>query len=225
MAGETTCRAVHVGGAGSARSRQYGTDSTRRRVDRTVESMTSLRPSAPRIHPLPESEWNDEQRALVERTSNGRTVNIYTTVARYPLLGDRMTALGRALRSEPLTLRHREILILRTGWNCQSVYEFSQHRVLATEGGMTDDDLRRIIAGPEAPGWDPFEAALVRAADEMHTDCCIGDATWATLSSRYDERELIQAVMLLGYYRLVSGLLNTLGVPVEGHGQGWTGLV
>ncbi len=104
------------------------------------------------------------------------------------------------------------------------MYEFSQHRVLATQGGMSDDDLRRIVAGPGAPGWDPFEAALARAADELHADCCISDATWAVLAARYDERELIQAVMLLGYYRLVSGLLNTLGVPLEGHAQGWTGL-
>ena len=187
--------------------------------------MTTPRPTTPRIAPLPEAEWTDEQRALVEKTSNGVVVNIYTTVARYPLLGDRMTALGRALRSEPLSLRHREILILRTGWNCQSVYEFSQHRVLATEGGMTDDDLRRIIAGPDAPGWDPFEAALARAADEMHADCCISNETWAVLAARYDDREVIQAVMLIGYYRLVSGLLNSLGVPVEGHAQGWSGLV
>lgn len=191
----------------------------------TVVAVAAERPTKPRIAPLPESEWTPEQRALIEKTAVGRTQNIYRTVARFPALGDRMTALGRALRSEPLSLRHREILILRTGWLCQSVYEFSQHRALATDGGMTDDDLRRIVAGPDAPGWDPFEAVLVRAADEMHSDCCVSDATWSQLAERYSEQELIQATMLCGYYRLVSGLLNTLGVPLEAHAQGWEGLV
>ncbi|MGE0881074.1 MAG: carboxymuconolactone decarboxylase family protein [Acidimicrobiia bacterium] len=186
--------------------------------------MTSF-PTSPRVAPLSEAEMDDEQRALMKKMATGRTVNIYATVARNAFLGDRMTSLGQALRSEPMSLRHREIVILRTGWRCQSVYEFSQHRALATDGGMTTDDLKRIVAGPDAAGWDPFEATLCRAADEMHDHACISEATWQALTERYGDKELIQLTMLCGYYRLVSGLLNTFGVPLEAHAQGWEGLL
>lgn len=114
-----------------------------------------------------------------------------------------------------LSGRHREILILRTGWNCDSAYELTQHQRVALSIGMTRDDLHRIHAGPDAEGWDPFEAALCRAADELHAEQRISDATWATLAERYDDEELIEATMLPGYYHLVSFVLNTLGVPIE----------
>jgi alkylhydroperoxidase family enzyme len=179
----------------------------------------------PRLAPLPEAEWDDVQRPLLERIIQGPTVNIYATLARNPEVLDRMTALGRALRGDGLTLRHREVLILRTGWNCRSSYEFAQHRRLATQGGMTDDDLRRIVTGPDAPGWDPFEAALCRAADEIHRDNRVGDSTWATLAATYDDAQLVQAVALVGYYHLVSFTLNTLGTPLEPGARGYEDLV
>ena len=58
---------------------------------------------------------------------------------------------------------------------------------------MADAELRRIARGPDA-GWDPFDAALLRAADELHVDSFIADATWKTLSARYDVPQLIDAI-------------------------------
>ena len=69
--------------------------------------------------------------------------------------------------------------------------------------------------GPDVAGWDPFEAVLCRAADEIHADHGIGDATWASLAERYDTEELIETAMVVGYYHLVSYVLNSLGVPLE----------
>jgi len=72
-----------------------------------------------------------------------------------------------------------------------------------------------VKEGPDADGWDPFDAALVRAADELHDESVISDATWAVLASRYDDKQLIEVPMVVGQYHLVSYSLNSLRVPLE----------
>jgi 4-carboxymuconolactone decarboxylase len=169
----------------------------------------------PRIEPLDEGSRSSRQAEVIADLVVGPTVNIYTTLARAPELALAMVRLGRELRAGGIPGRHREILILRTGWNCGSGYELAQHRRVALEIGMDEGDLRRIRIGPDAPGWEPFEAQLCRAADELHGTNDISDATWSALAERYDEAQLIQATMVVGYYHLVSFALNTLRVPLE----------
>ncbi len=181
----------------------------------------SARPEQPRIGPLSEPERDERQRELLARLVRGPTVNIYATIARHPELADRMTSLGAALRGDGLPARHRETLILRSGWRCRSNYEFAQHRRMARDAGMTDADIDRIIEGPDADGWSPFEATLCRAADELHDDGCITDSTWDAMTREYDAQQLIQATMLVGYYHLVSYVLNTLGVALEPGAHGY----
>ena len=81
--------------------------------------------------------------------------------------------------------------------------------------GLTDDEIARVAAGPEADGWSPDDAVVLRAADELHADSRIGDATWAALAERYDEKQLIEVCMVVGQYHLVAFTLNTLGVEPE----------
>ena len=115
-------------------------------------------PSEPRLSPLPEAEWDERQRAVLEPLLIGPTRNIYTTLVRAPELAERMTTLGRTLRAEGMSVRHRETLILRTGANCGSEYEFAEHRRLALQGGMTSQDIERIQEGPDAGGLGPLRA-------------------------------------------------------------------
>jgi alkylhydroperoxidase family enzyme len=169
----------------------------------------------PRIPPLPEGERTARQQEVIDDLVQGPTVNVYTTLARDPEAAAALVNFGRTLRAGALSPRHREILILRTGWNCNSAYEFGQHRIVALSVGMTLDEIRRIQAGPDAPGWDPFEALLLRAADELHHDNAITDATWAGLTEGYNEQQLMEAVLFVGYYHLISFALNAFGVPLE----------
>jgi 4-carboxymuconolactone decarboxylase len=122
---------------------------------------------------------------------------------------------GTLLRRCELSARHREILILRAGHRCDAPYEWAQHVRIGREVGLTDADLDRIVAGPDAPGWDELEAALVRAVDELHDHAVIGDATWAVLARHFDERQLIEVPMVVGQYHLVAFTLNSLGVAVD----------
>src|SRR5207302_412512 len=108
--------------------------------------------------------------------------------------------------------RDREILILRIGWLCRAEYEWGQHVLIGKAAGLTDDEIERITRGPDAPGWDPFEAALLRATDELHEDSFVSDGTWKTLAERYSTEQLMDVVFTVGQYTLVSMALNSFGV-------------
>lgn len=178
---------------------------------------SSPRPAEPRIPPLPEAEQDDQARELLSHAGGpaAGATNIFATLVRHPGLYRRWLPFGGKLMAGKLPDRDRELLILRTGWNCRSDYEWSQHERIARAVGLTGDEIVRVQAGPDAVGWAPFDALLLRAADELHADACLTDATWAELAERYDERQLIEVPMLVGHYHLVAFTLNTLGVPLE----------
>jgi alkylhydroperoxidase family enzyme len=80
---------------------------------------------------------------------------------------------------------------------------------------VTEQEVAMIAEGPSAKEWDPFDAALLAAADQLHHDGRIDDETWATLAGRYDERQLIELNMLVGEYHLMAFTVNSLGVKDE----------
>ena len=176
-----------------------------------------MRLSQPRVPPVTdESSLDDEARHLLQVTSLGPAVNIFRTLAHHPKLFKRWLVFGNhILFQSTIPPREREILILRTGWRCRAEYEWGQHVIIGKAVGLSDDEIRRIADGPEAPGWDPFDAALLRAADELHDDNIVGDATWKALSERYSTEQLMDAVFTVGQYTLVSMALNSFGVQLD----------
>jgi 4-carboxymuconolactone decarboxylase len=178
------------------------------------------RPTEPRIPPLAEAEQDDQARELLSQTG-GPTVgatNIFATFVRHPGLFRRWLPFGGKLMEGKLPARDRELLILRTGWNCRSDYEWAQHVRIARAVGVTADEIERVRSGGKAgedEGWSALDALLMRAADELHADACLSDATWAALADHYDEKQLIELPMLVGHYHLVAFTLNSLGVQVE----------
>jgi 4-carboxymuconolactone decarboxylase len=174
----------------------------------------------PRVTPLPESEWTEEVSEVLEPARRaiglGTVPNVLATLARHPKLLKRWNAFSNhILFKSTLAAREREILILRIGWLCQSEYEWGQHVLIGRRAGLTDEEIVRIKNGPDAPGWDAFDAALVRAADELHADAFIGDTTWKALGTRYGTEQLMDVVFTVGQYNLVSMALNTLGVQLD----------
>lgn len=167
---------------------------------------------SPRIPPLPADERDERALELLAATGE---LNIFTTLVRHPRLFRHWSRFGGALLTGELPARERELLILRTGHRCAAPYEVAQHERIARGVGLGDDEIARVVEGPDAPGWSPFDAALLRAADELHDANRISDATWATLAEQLDERQLIEVCMVVGQYHLVSFTLNSLGVEVE----------
>ena len=181
--------------------------------------MTPL--TAPRIEPLPPNDPNASSRTLGSDRNDGRPLNIFLTLAKNPGLYDAFTKLGTHLLFKGgIPAREREIVILRVGWRSQSEYEFGQHTVIGQTAGLTDNEISRL-AQAELDGWSDDDAALVRMADELCADDVVSDDTWRALGNRWKEPELLELLMLAGFYRLVSGLLNSAGVALEPSTPGW----
>lgn len=173
--------------------------------------------SEPRI-PRVERPWTDSERAILEpRTrDDGSVMGVWSTCAQAPDLCEAwLTFTDYILRESTLPLRDRELLILRIGWLNGGAYEWSAHLGVARRAGLTDEELRRITVGPDAPGWSEWDTALLRAADELHENALVSDETWATLSERYDRRQMMEAVFTVGQYNLVAMWLNSFGVQLE----------
>ena len=123
---------------------------------------------------------------------------------------------SHVLAKSTLPPRDRELAILRVGWLCRAEYEFGQHVVIARAAGRHATPRSSASSpGPDAPGWDAGDAALLRAVDELHGDAFVSDATFAALAARYDTRQILDLIFTVGQYQLVSMALNTLGVQLD----------
>ena len=173
----------------------------------------------PRIPPLPPAQRDERTEELLRSLRadpDGPDLNIFATLARHPRVFKRWSAFGgMLLYGGELPGRERELLILRTGWNCRADYEWGQHVPMALDAGVTEEEIQRVPAGPDDPGWSEQDATLLRAADELHWDARIGDATWSSLAATGSELQLIEICMLVGQYHLVAFTLNSLGIERE----------
>jgi alkylhydroperoxidase family enzyme len=171
----------------------------------------------PRVPPLRDDEFSDEAKEIVAKASVGpEAANIFRTLANHPKLLKRWTVFaGHILGKNSLDVRLRELAMLRIGWLCQAEYEWAQHVRIARQAGFSDDDFRRIAAGPDADGWTDEERAVLQATDELHADAFVTDDTWAALSRTLSTEQLLDLVFTVGQYNLVSMALNTLGVQLD----------
>ena len=145
----------------------------------------------------------------------GRDLNIFRVMMNHPKLTRRWTVFaGHVLQKQTLPPRERELLILRIGWLNQAEYEWAQHVEIAKRCGISAAEIERIQAGPAA-GWNPHEAALLQAVDDLFENSVVSDRTWATLAAKYGTEEMMDVVFTIGQYNLVSWALNSFGVPLD----------
>ncbi len=154
----------------------------------------------------------------------GSGLAIARTFANYPALAEpRATGANYVNQVSKLDPRLREILILRTGWDAQSEYEWAQHVGSVGRAREKGLDPLKIAQGAGADGWSPFERALLDAADELYTHSNISDRTWSALAERFDTTMLMNATVTAANYRMVSMALNALGVQMDPGDEGFPG--
>jgi len=177
------------------------------------------RPSQPRIEPIDLDDVTDaELRDTLAGalTLDGRPLNIFGVLGHHPKLLKRFNLLGGFILNKGLIPeRERELVILRVGWNAQAVYEFGQHTVIGKRCGLTDDEIGALTKTPQDHSWSADDLALIALADDLHADDCVSDTTWTALSVRWSEAELVELLIVAGFYRLVSGFLNSAGVQLD----------
>jgi 4-carboxymuconolactone decarboxylase len=146
-----------------------------------------------------------------------KPLHILTVIAHHPTFLAPFIEWATALAWHGLlSRREQEVLALRVAVNCRSEFEWGHHVVYARAAGMTEDDIDRAVAGPDAPGWSEPEQALVRAADELTSSAFdISDQTWDALHVHYDDARLTEIPFVVGQYTMLSMFANSLGVVLE----------
>ena len=175
----------------------------------------------PRIAPL-EPPFEPELDAMLQKWmppgSPMEPLALFRTLAIHDGLFSRMRPLGAGIlghgRIEP---RDREIVIHRACARAGAEYEWGVHVVaFGRPLGLSEDQIAATAIGPaDDPAWSAEDAALVHMVDELNDTCTVSDATWAALSERYTDDQLLELVITAGWYRLLSGVINATGVPRE----------
>ncbi len=175
-----------------------------------------IRPTEPRIAPITEFDGELAEIMSTALTHDGRPLNIFGTLGKHPKLLKRFNLLGGFLLNKGmLPPRERELVILRVGANAHAEYEFGQHTVIGRACGLSDDEIAALTRSPDSHGWSDDDLALIALADELHADDCVTDTTWSNLAHRWDDAQLVELLIVAGFYRLVSGFLNSTGVQLD----------
>jgi alkylhydroperoxidase family enzyme len=178
-------------------------------------------PKQPRIAPL-QPPLDAEAAAALELL--GPPISLFRVWARRPDLARGIAGWGRYYlsRQSALTLRQRELVIDRTTALCGADYEWGVHvAVFAGEAGLTTGQLRSLAAGEPGAAWsdacwtDPADQAVLRAVDELHASCDLGDDAWSALAAAVGEGGALDVLLLSGWYRAISCTVRALRLPLE----------
>jgi alkylhydroperoxidase family enzyme len=123
--------------------------------------------------------------------------------------------LGRTLS---LTMRDREIVIDRTCARCLCEYEWGVHiAFFADRVGLTSDQITSITHGDATDGcWlDERDRVLIEATDTLHDDADVDDDLWHRLQQHFSDEQLLDLLMLAGWYHAISYAANGARVEPE----------
>ena len=173
--------------------------------------------AAPRIAPLSDAELTDAHKAIIARfTRDGRANNALRTLLRVPELAEAVMPYTTYLMNETsISPRQRELLIMRVAWLHGNENLWAEHAPRARVYGLDDAAIRRIAEGPDASGWDRFDATLLRLADQQYRNSSTTNATWKALSERYDLFNMVDAIETVNHFTTLSIYYNSLGIQPD----------
>ena len=156
-------------------------------------------------------------RSPVPRGKAGsKGLNVLGTMAHHPDLARAFfTFNGHVLFATSLSDRQRELVVLRVAHLRRSEYEWRQHVLLAADAGMAPEEVARVTEGPDAPGWDSLERAILRATDELVTQSTVSDMTWEALAVELRTEQLMDLIFTVGTYDLLAMAFNTFGIELD----------
>jgi 4-carboxymuconolactone decarboxylase len=148
-------------------------------------------------------------------------IALFRTLARHPQLADAMHALGRFMLGPELKLglRLRELVIDRTCVRCGCEYEWGVHATaFGARAGLGASQLAATVTGAAPdPAWSEEDALVLAAVDELHDTNAISDGLWDRLAGRFSTEQLLELLVLAGWYHAIAYAIN--GVRV--HREDW----
>ncbi|MCX4880283.1 carboxymuconolactone decarboxylase family protein [Streptomyces sp. NBC_00847] len=142
-----------------------------------------------------------------------------------PLTGPAIDLGMAVLRESTLPVRLRELVVMAVASGTRCAYESAQHHPIALHAGATPAQLTAIAerraGGPE---FDEPESAAVTAVFELVDRHTLAEDTLAALRARFTDRQVVEIVTTVGYYVMLAGLMNGLGVDIDPSGEQFLGL-
>ena len=170
--------------------------------------------------PLPAGEaMNDEQRAAAQALIDGPRKGVYgpfLPLLRSPQLLDRVGKVGEYLRfGSVLQPRVRELATCIAARHVGNQFEWHMHAPLAVQAGVAAEaiDLLRQGARPQPLADD--EALAYDLSDELLRTHGVSEPTYARAVQRLGEQGLAELVTLVGYFVMVSWLMNVAHTPAQ----------
>jgi 4-carboxymuconolactone decarboxylase len=193
-----------------------------------LENLMSAIPALPpRIEPLAPP-YEPELQALLQRMTPPAAPSIlalFRVLAHNAELAERATGWGAYLlgRKAKLSLREREVVIDRVCARCGAQYEWGVHAAAFGDAAGFDARQTAVIADPhgDLAALPPRDRLLVRMVDELHDTATVGDVLWRELAAHWSEAQLIELLMLAGWYHAISYVCNAARVPLEEWGSRW----
>ena len=151
-------------------------------------------------------------------------LNVFRVLLHHPPLARRLWDLLMGLLWESrLDHRLRELVIMRLGWSTGSDYEWTQHWRIALQLKVPEADLLGVRDWQHHAGFGPADRAVLAATDETLADGAITAATWQACVEHVsaDPEVLLELVGAIGLWRMISGVLRSLEVPLEDGVASW----
>jgi 4-carboxymuconolactone decarboxylase len=143
-------------------------------------------------------------------------LNVFRALLQNPAVTGAQSRLGGALMgSKTLNPRLRELIILRTGWRTGSEYEFCQHVGISRQLKMSDEEILGVRDPANCKAYDDVDRAVIALADELHDNAEVSAATWSVLEKFFSSAELVELIMVSGFWRMMAGFLKTAKIPLD----------
>lgn len=143
-------------------------------------------------------------------------LNIYRMLANAPEVAAGFLALGRAILAQSaIAPSLRELVILRVGVLCNAPYEVHQHRKVALKVGVSPEKIEAVMVGPDNEVFTDSERAALAFTDAVVRDVKAPQALYDSLASHVGPQCQIELLMTIGFYMMVSRLLENLEVELE----------
>lgn len=147
-------------------------------------------------------------------------LNIFRAFANSPTMFPAFIRLGNAIlfksHLDPIL---REMAIVRVGILSKAGYEVYQHERISRQVGMPDDKIAALRVGGDAEVFNEIERAVLRFTDDVVMNVHASSETYDAAARHLNPNQMIELVVTIGYYMMVSRFLETMEVEIEEPGQ------
>jgi alkylhydroperoxidase family enzyme len=120
-----------------------------------------------------------------------------------------------------LNSRVRELVILRNGWRTGSEYEFCQHVRVARDLKMSEEEILGVRDPDRCRAFEDTDRVVIRMADELLDHSEVSAETWSRLQKAFSSEELVELLLVAGFWRMIAGYLKTAKVALDSGVPSW----